>query len=492
MKHLRQISGWLAVSLAMVLLPHVGAATPLTEDSDLVKATRHYERIVKMPDECPGPQRTLIAVNLAAAVTGTTNASDIFQAYWIAGGQDGDRITRSTDYTWNGTAWDEQSRTTNTWDGVASPLQILDENKEGDLWVKDQLETNTFDGSGRLETSLDQSWSANQWDNESQRFYGYNGSELPTEVITQMWVDDAWLNWARILFNYNGMYVQSTTTQMWSEGGWVNQFLSTYSYDGIYVTQVLSQLWLGGVWTNQSRATTSYDGMHYVSQVLTEVWDTGGWDNSSKSELVWNGAGQQTLDRFWFWSFVDPINQPGVKGWALFEVDTSKYSGSHNTEDVRVGMFGGTVTSLSRTLYSYTGDNVTEEIDQTGLPGLAAATWTNSARTTYEYESGSSAVQLSDTPAPAGWELNQNYPNPFNPTTSIRYSLQRTGQVEVTVYNMLGQTVRVLENGVQAPGVYETTWDGRDAHGKEVASGMYLYRISTDDFTETRKMMLLK
>lgn len=302
------------------------------------------------------------------------------------------------------------------------------------------------------------------------------------------WVNDAWVNYLKTTVAYTGNNVHTWTSQTWDGTGstWVNSYLSTYTYDGNNrVFQVLGQNWSGGVWNNQTRSTSTYDGSSNLVETLGETWDGGGWVNSSKNEFVYNGSGQQTLDRFWFW--IDP-------DWTLFDVDTSKYSGGNLSEAVHVGMFGGFVTSLTRTLYSYDGENeVTEEIDQDGsLSGLAATTWTNQTRTTYVYEAGGTAVQVSDEPAPAGWELNQNYPNPFNPSTAIRYSLQRTSQVEVAVYNMLGQEVKILENGVQAPGTYETTWDGTDANGHAVASGLYLYRIATDHFTETRKMMLLK
>jgi len=89
--------------------------------------------------------------------------------------------------------------------------------------------------------------------------------------------------------------------------------------------------------------------------------------------------------------------------------------------------------------------------------------------------------------------LAQNHPNPFNPTTTIEYSIARTGHVSLRVYNVAGQLVRTLVDEVQTPdAVQAAVWDGRDGAGREVSSGVYFYRLVTKEVTKTRKMVLLK
>jgi flagellar hook assembly protein FlgD len=84
--------------------------------------------------------------------------------------------------------------------------------------------------------------------------------------------------------------------------------------------------------------------------------------------------------------------------------------------------------------------------------------------------------------------LSQNYPNPFNPSTNIQFSLPRAGKVEMKVYNLLGQVVATLVNGQYATGRYEVTWDARN-----LASGLYFYRLTVDNnVVDTKKMLLLK
>lgn len=94
---------------------------------------------------------------------------------------------------------------------------------------------------------------------------------------------------------------------------------------------------------------------------------------------------------------------------------------------------------------------------------------------------------------PLAFGLNGNYPNPFNPSTTIRYSLASDAVVTLEVFNVLGQRVRTVIGNVAHPaGSFEVVWDGHDDQGNAVGSGAYLYRLKAGDFTETRKMIMLK
>lgn len=98
---------------------------------------------------------------------------------------------------------------------------------------------------------------------------------------------------------------------------------------------------------------------------------------------------------------------------------------------------------------------------------------------------------------PGEFELSQNYPNPFNPTTRIQFrvsSLEFGNPAHTTlkVYNILGQLVRTLVDEEKMPGNYEINWDGNNDSGKEVGSGIYFYQLRTRDYTDTKKMVLLR
>jgi hypothetical protein len=93
---------------------------------------------------------------------------------------------------------------------------------------------------------------------------------------------------------------------------------------------------------------------------------------------------------------------------------------------------------------------------------------------------------------PEQFELNQNYPNPFNPSTTIRYALPSRSHVTLAIYNLLGQEVVRLVDENQASGWHTVIWDGRNSSGQLVASGVYFYKLTTDMFGASRKMLLLK
>jgi hypothetical protein len=95
-------------------------------------------------------------------------------------------------------------------------------------------------------------------------------------------------------------------------------------------------------------------------------------------------------------------------------------------------------------------------------------------------------------PLPAATSLAQNYPNPFNARTLISFNLAEAGKVTLSVYNIVGQKVASLVDGQYQAGSYSVTWDGADASGKTVASGVYYYRLETNGRAETMKMTMLK
>jgi len=88
---------------------------------------------------------------------------------------------------------------------------------------------------------------------------------------------------------------------------------------------------------------------------------------------------------------------------------------------------------------------------------------------------------------PTKYELYQNFPNPFNPVTLIKYDIPKSGLVTITLYDVLGKEISKLVNESMKPGRYEITWDG-----KNFASGSYFYKIVSGDFTDIKKMILVK
>ncbi len=127
---------------------------------------------------------------------------------------------------------------------------------------------------------------------------------------------------------------------------------------------------------------------------------------------------------------------------------------------------------------------------------------TLTARITAVYETGNMAApdfefdyivgNDGEDNVPLVTELKGNYPNPFNPTTNIEFSLKKAGRVELVVYNITGQKVRTLVNEEMDADHHMITWNGKDDRGNTVSSGTYFYRLQTSEYTQTKKMLMLK
>jgi hypothetical protein len=101
-------------------------------------------------------------------------------------------------------------------------------------------------------------------------------------------------------------------------------------------------------------------------------------------------------------------------------------------------------------------------------------------------------VDVPNVQTPASFALEQNFPNPFNPTTTVSYSVPKSGQVNVMVYDLLGNLVKTLVNEVQQPGAYKVQWDATNDQGQVVPTGNYILKMVAGNFSQTRKMTLLK
>ena len=93
---------------------------------------------------------------------------------------------------------------------------------------------------------------------------------------------------------------------------------------------------------------------------------------------------------------------------------------------------------------------------------------------------------------PSSYSLQQNYPNPFNPLTEIKYQLPIDEFVEITIYDLMGRNVKNLMNQKHVAGFHSIKWNATNNSGELVSAGMYFYTIKTNNYSQTRKMMLLK
>jgi hypothetical protein len=116
--------------------------------------------------------------------------------------------------------------------------------------------------------------------------------------------------------------------------------------------------------------------------------------------------------------------------------------------------------------------------------------WVNVQRTTWTYFPFLSVSSQDAIPKQVA--LKQNYPNPFNPSTTIRYELPHASEVSLIIYDILGREVMRLVETTQSAVTYEAQWNGTDAPGRALPSGIYIARLTTLEYTKAIKLVLLK
>jgi hypothetical protein len=159
-------------------------------------------------------------------------------------------------------------------------------------------------------------------------------------------------------------------------------------------------------------------------------------------------------------------------------------------------------------VYRKTGPGLVEEITELtntsySEDSLLTGTYSYHVRPVYSVGEGapSDTLEVQILPPQSGEEdqistivnsLHPNSPNPFNPATTISLDLAKAGHTQLKIYNLKGQLVKSLINQHLAAGHHRLLWDGMDSNNRRVASGVYLYRLETDGFVKTRKMLLMK
>ncbi len=208
------------------------------------------------------------------------------------------------------------------------------------------------------------------------------------------------------------------------------------------------------------------------------------------------------------------IGQAGVSTW-LLRTDmngdtlwTRQYYGHGNGNSFQLTSDGGYIIAgsisiirtngLGDTLWTKIMDGFCNAVVQTPDGGIAVAGYTFLEGTLEDLwifrmgPEGATTIHNDDPSVPVHFELSQNYPNPFNPSTTISFSVARISDVQLVVFNSLGQAVRKMIIGTISPGQYKITWDGRNDTGQPVSSGVYYYQLRADDVVQTRRMLLLK
>ena len=150
---------------------------------------------------------------------------------------------------------------------------------------------------------------------------------------------------------------------------------------------------------------------------------------------------------------------------------------------------GGSIESMEKTYMSIPVEFIGQEreIANVSLDGINLAGGDGSL-INFVARTNSSEVMV----IPGDFALHQNFPNPFNPSTEIRFDLPEAGNVNLSIYNLMGQKIRSLSSEMMTPGYHAIIWDGTNDMGSQVSTGMYFYAIQSSEFQATKKMLFLK
>src|ERR1035437_7813093 len=364
------------------------------------------------------------------------------------------------------------------------------------ITIKDSLRyTYTYNSSGEYLTELDAYWTNNAWV-DGQRFtYTYDNSGKMLTELYEDWTNNAWVNNSRVTYTYdNSGNLLTELREDWTNNAWVISLRYTYTYDnsGNLLTELYED-WTNNVLVFGQRFTYTYDNSGKQMTYLWEDWTNNVWVISYRETYTYDNSGNELTSLGEIWT-----NNAWVASWRF----TYTYDNSGNLL-IELGEYGTNNAWVNSSRGTYTYDNNSNCIhgeqyswqNSSWVPyfGYSSLTynhnqdWWNGQFSVVDIEYATFTGVANESTGVQSFNLHQNYPNPFNPVTTINYSLAKEDNVKLTVYNAIGSKVATIVDEYKPAGNYSVNFNGSN-----LASGIYLYKIEAGQFSQVKKMMLLK
>jgi hypothetical protein len=396
---------------------------------------------------------------------------------------------------WKNNQWVDSSRYTYTYDGNGNQLSDLYELWENNQWVNSYRSTSTYDVNGNLLLKLSERWTTNQWVNASRYTNTYDANGHHLSELIEMWTTNQWENDKRYTNTYdtNGNQL-SYLFEIWTNAQWLNDYRYTYTYDanGNQLSD-LYELWTINQWVNSDRYTYTYDANKNLLSKLYERWTNNQWVNSDRYTLTYDANGKQLSELRELWKDIQWLNfvrntltydtngnqlSSLFENWNLQWFNARRYTYKYfQNKLLSEGVYEEWQSYLWTPSigYFYSSDNAGNSFSYAGY------------KISLSYKLIVTNVNKDDEMIAKEYSLSQNYPNPFNPTTSIEYTVPKESYIKIIVSDVLGRKIKTLVDEKKSVGSYTVQFDGND-----LSSGMYFYQLQTKEFTQTKKLLLMK
>ena len=331
----------------------------------------------------------------------------------------------------------------------------------GGIWMSvDWRKTYTYDSLGNLSSIIDEGTFNSSWMNHSKRLYSYDPKNNLVSIINSRWDGNQWQNQTKTINTYNVEEKKdSIITYNWYDSKWNCGSLTKLRYDeneNIILKEFFQCSSLSNSWEIYRIDIFDYILNGYLkSQIIQELSDTG-WVNYLRNTLSYDSNSN------------------------IIEYLTEKWNGSQWTNFFKKFTFSYDYNNnIMKVNHDYNGDIAFYDSFGNSF----------SFGCVYEIQLFGNSITgaIENKPIKSKYSLEQNYPNPFNPTTTINYSLPKRSFVQIKLFGVLGNEIETIINKIQNAGNYELTYDA-----SKLLSGIYFYRMESENFIETKKFILIK
>jgi hypothetical protein len=334
----------------------------------------------------------------------------------------------------------------------------------GDSVEPEERETYQYDSQNRRIMYKLDNWNEGVWMPSYRGVSLYDDQGHPAMETYEVFVDPEWVIQSQ--FNYiwdSEGNLLSSLLKYRSGGMLVNTDSVAYEYDkDSSKINTVTFIWINAAWTYYSKEVEVYTESNYRLYSEIQLWKDSVWSNKNQEFYEYDAKGNLL-------SYISKIGENDT-GWV--NMVKTVYTYDDNNNPVSGENFVWTnMTWVQGNGYLYDGSS--------SIEGYY-----------FEAEFVYIRPQISaedENLQPSNFSLSQNYPNPFNPETKISFSLPQSGKTMLKIYDMLGREVAELINGEMEKGPHLVNFSGRN-----LSSGVYIYRLQSGSFTESKKMMLIK